>query len=428
MEILLDFLKSLVPLGGLLGGIWLFSGIITGLSLTLWKIWGTSYPSWLNDPQNNVEGVLSTLAMAIGLDCLIGGILWAFFFSIHEIASVYGMLLGGVFSGGCLLLDLVRRCFPTLQKADRRGIWTGVLAITPCLIPFGWALVKGGNVPHSIILGAFMGILLMACIFIAALSNIHSEEGLHNSSKTRFFHYVNPGVNPWSRIYFGILGGGLSLGSLSITLESSYFIFLSAFGGGAVVGTLLSVAAMWGFAVMTGIANNVVGKMLDFVLSPFFIFWRFRTLICQHCLRHTHSFHSTYEHGIRYCEHCHQEVEHRKDPGKVIFMFGILLDKPDGDRIFFLSNPDLEQKEDPFEVSEVYIDTKTCNTFLLERFITHITNYPPEKGIQSVQIFYQGKLDDLGENLKNALRNTFAELHEWGISRNEKQNDRIEDK
>jgi len=42
-----------------------------------------------------------------------------------------------------------------------------------------------------------------------------------------------------------------------------------------------------------------------------------------------------------------------------------------------------------------------------ERFIIYIINYPSRGGLQSVRIFHQGELDELGDNLKNTLQNNF---------------------
>ncbi len=50
---------------------------------------------------------------------------------------------------------------------------------------------------------------------------------------------------------------------------------------------------------------------------------------------------------------------------------------------------------------------------LFNLLILYIINNPPTKGIQSVKVFYQGKLADLGGNLKNALRNTFEQIENW---------------
>ena len=39
-----------------------------------------------------------------------------------------------------------------------------------------------------------------------------------------------------------------------------------------------------------------------------------------------------------------------------------------------------------------------------------MVNHPPKGGLKSVEVFYQGDLDDLGDNLKNALQNTFVQI------------------
>ncbi len=92
----------------------------------------------------------------------------------------------------------------------------------------------------------------------------------------------------------------------------------------------------------------------------------------------------------------------------VIVAFGDIHPKAD-DTEFLLANPDFERQERTLEITKVFIETKTCGSLLLERFITYIVNHPPEDGLQSIQILYQGDLDDLGANLSNALRNTFEE-------------------
>ena len=142
---------------------------------------------------------------------------------------------------------------------------------------------------------------------------------------------------------------------------------------------------------------------------------RFRTTLCRHCFQYTSPLKSRYVNGQRYCEYCGQEVELTKDLGRLIFSFGICEERPAGKSIVALSNPDLETKERRVDVSAVYLHTKTCNKLLLERFLTYIVNYPPKHGVQSVQIFYQGSLDDLGDHLKNAFRNTFNQIQPQGM-------------
>jgi hypothetical protein len=119
---------------------------------------------------------------------------------------------------------------------------------------------------------------------------------------------------------------------------------------------------------------------------------------------------SRYKTGIRYCEHCQQEVKQTKERGEVILTFEYPL-KAEG-RQFILSNPDFEHQDHPIEVTKVYIDTHTSDRRLLERFLTYIVNYPPTRGLQSIQVFYTGNLDHLGTNLKNAFQNTFRHLEQ----------------
>lgn len=98
-----------------------------------------------------------------------------------------------------------------------------------------------------------------------------------------------------------------------------------------------------------------------------------------------------------------------KEPGKVIFSFGTVQPDVEG-RVFILSDPDFEKKRHRIDVAEVYIEAKSADKRLFERFISYIINYPPKFGLQSVQIFYKGHLEDLGQNLKNILKNHFEQI------------------
>jgi hypothetical protein len=77
-----------------------------------------------------------------------------------------------------------------------------------------------------------------------------------------------------------------------------------------------------------------------------------------------------------------------------------------------LADPDFEFHEVPLSIARVYIDPQTAQPLLVEKFITYLLNYPPGQGIQAVKIFYQGELNDLGEHLANALRNTFDKIEQ----------------
>ncbi len=177
---------------------------------------------------------------------------------------------------------------------------------------------------------------------------------------------------------------------------------------GVIIGTIVGVMT-GGIILFIFLVTHIITEIFSSAMAPLLSLLRFKKVLCNNCLRYTHPLCSRYTRGKRYCEHCYEEVEWTKPLGNLIFTFGNFHQRPKS-RIFVLSNPDFERKNHAVDVSEVYIDTKTSDTFLLERFMTYIVNYPPLHGVQSVRIFYSGKLDDLGKNLKNALRNNFSHV------------------
>jgi hypothetical protein len=194
---------------------------------------------------------------------------------------------------------------------------------------------------------------------------------------------------------------------------------------GMLVGTLsmvliVSLSEKIALLVTLGLAGGIViirlplaemtAKIGAWVITPVFILLKFKPTLCPHCLRYSAPLKSRYRDGLRYCEYCQQVVEHTKELGEVIFTFGYPLEAKG--RRFILSNPDFEHKNHPIDVAKIYIETSTCDKRLLERFLTYIVNYPPTQGLQPVQVFYRGMLDELGENLKNALQNTFRHVEQ----------------
>lgn len=167
-----------------------------------------------------------------------------------------------------------------------------------------------------------------------------------------------------------------------------------------------------------------IQQIISFMITPFF----HRNILCNHCWCYTDPFQSQYQNGKRFCEHCQQEVEHTKMKGKVIFMFGTFSVNIDDkeytittprfevlklpNRVVVLSNPGFKAPQHRIDVSEIYIDTKTCHSQHLERGITYICHYLPDKSVNTIQLFYRGNLDDLGEHLKNTLHNTFQHIEE----------------
>jgi hypothetical protein len=173
-------------------------------------------------------------------------------------------------------------------------------------------------------------------------------------------------------------------------------------GFGLVVLLCLTFIGNHALALLT----KVVIWGIDSLLTPILIVQRFKRIVCNHCFRYSLPLRSQYAHGNRQCEHCRQPIEYAREPGKVVLAFGNISPPQDG-RVFVLSDPDLEHREAPLDMLEVYIDTSTSDRRLLERFLAFILGFPPINGAQSVQIFYQGQFEDLGQNLSNAIHNTF---------------------
>lgn len=199
-------------------------------------------------------------------------------------------------------------------------------------------------------------------------------------------------------IISGVLAGGIGGLLLSLLLGAVTHLLL-----GLLVGVLGGIAATALFFFTKWAVFRLV--------FPLGVVTRFTTILCENCFRATHPLRCRYERGIRYCEHCNRFVDYTRDPGRLIVAFGEMPEQPDG-RVFVLANHDFEQNTQPMDISDVYLDTHHIDKRLLERFFTYIINHPPERGITSVTVSYHGALDDLGDHLKNTLRNTFSQIEQ----------------
>ena len=199
--------------------------------------------------------------------------------------------------------------------------------------------------------------------------------------------------------YLFIVGGGLGVWVID-NIKSGIPCFIFACLDGLILGGALGYA--------TGIVAGIKQLTFPRFLTSLTILATQREKICSRCYRYSNPFKSKYNAGWRTCEHCAQELGRSKQRGKVIFMFGNC-NAEKSDHAFILSSPDLETKNVPIDVSEVYINTKTSDRRLLEKFITYIRNYPPKYGLDSVKIFYKGSLNNLG-HLKNLILNNFKKV------------------
>lgn len=345
-----------------LGSIILIAGVITGLYRTFRIRYGEYDPSPASIIRKALEarGFLPFLLRAGILSSLVWWLL-STYLPPSELGE--GATLGYGIGGGILLALFYIRLTSDLNK---KAINT--------------------KIPDEILVWAFAGgcFGLALCLFGIPLIVFGGSIVTTNVSKSIAVVCLLLSI-PFGAITGGSIGGiihGVVLISSFVTLILSRFVLL-------------------------------IGSRLMFPLLGF------KTIICQHCLRYTVPFRSHYREGIRYCEHCQKEVERTNISGKVLFTFGTftlklgdqevhltnprfaVLKQPG--RVFICSNPGFKSVEKIVDVSEVYIDTKTCDPRKLERFITYMVHY----GLQSVKVFYKGDLDDFDEHLRNALRNTF---------------------
>lgn len=383
------FLKWLPVFGWILGGTILLPGIMIGCYRSCRHILGYSNEILFGYSEHSqylmeIHGILPLYLLTSGVFSVIGGLL-----AIArggDVTPVYGIISGGVF--GVVVIHFVKGLH-WLAYHDYQML-ANVIAIGVGGITGG---IAGG------FLGTIAGIIASICTIVAFFRPFENDD----------ITGMIPGIG-W--IAGGVAGGiaGVFVVSdlASGFADKQYGEIMFSVSIGILVGVITGMLAGGLVAVMLFI-EKMISNIVSSILTPLLISSRFVTMICSHCLRYTDRFQSRYEHGKRYCEYCNNEVERTRDPGKVIVTFGDIPLQPEG-RIFMFSNPDFEQKEQPIDVSEVYIDANTCNKLLIERFITYIVNSPPTYGLESVRIFYRGKLDDLGTNLRNVFQNTFSHI------------------
>lgn len=395
------------------------SGVMTGLFRALHKVFGYSNRYVGRDSGGYTDiGIVPLLIMKTGIGSLIGGVIASEVLSSRE---QYTTLILGILIG--VGLACIHSMIVCLLASARR---------------FNCGLVGAG-------IGLLLGLLLGA--ILGGITGAIGNKLFHSDALAILPILVSLIGGPIWGCVRGIKAGKSSSGRLAAEVVATMvlcgciggLIGLSVEGIGAAIAFVLLgtfLGGILGGGIVILLAMAAIFSLLVFIgLSPLLILVRFKTIICGNCLRYTLPLKSRYDAGLRYCEHCHTKVEQTNEPGKVIFLFGqfsefqlqelqsrdkrrfILLNPTFGDtrqkpenKLFFRSTVDLDREERPVDVSEVYIDTKTSDQRLVERFITYIVNYPPTGGIGSVQIFYHGEMTDLGDNLNNALRNNFVYL------------------
>jgi hypothetical protein len=134
--------------------------------------------------------------------------------------------------------------------------------------------------------------------------------------------------------------------------------------------------------------------------------------LCPSCLRLTVPHHAASP-TTRYCTHCRDTLQVHSVPTVLILLFGndqqlMTCRAP----YLVVSNPEIEHRDTPLDVSVVCIDTATCSPRLLEQWLTHVHNFPPQHGLQAIQIWYRGNFRILGGQLMNAFQNSFQRIQQ----------------
>jgi hypothetical protein len=133
-----------------------------------------------------------------------------------------------------------------------------------------------------------------------------------------------------------------------------------------------------------------------------------------------------YQGGQRFCEHCQQPVERTAVAGSLLFLFGQFtvplgkdvchITQPTFEvrhlpgRIVAFLNPGFNAPQHTLDVSAIYLDIATCPLKKFERCLAYLASSPPDGGMASIQVWYQGDLDRFDPNLKNALCNNFPRM------------------
>lgn len=204
-----------------------------------------------------------------------------------------------------------------------------------------------------------------------------------------------------------VIVGAIKVGITLVGVYGGIFVVIVGVYGGIFGGLLVIAIVESFFGVLSAIFNIIFSSISKFLAPPITKLFALLTrpeIICGKCLCYSSPSKSRYENGIRYCGNldCNKVIEKTKEKGKVIVTFGDY-NLSVGNRKFILNDPDFSNKNNPIDVSEVYIETKTAKELPLMQFITFIHNHPPKHGVESIKVFYNGRLNDLGANLRNLI-------------------------
>ena len=268
------------------------------------------------------------------------------------------------------------------------------------------------------IYGGLLGLLhLLSVLGINAF--ISGEDGLDNISGNLVLNGIVSGI------FCTVLGcvAGIMLGMNDPALmlvkdeveraklagQNAWGTAILLSGIGAVLGVLIGAIGSMTMGFLLPLAKMIHGPIVPFATAILGKI-KYKPLLCHTCFQYSQPGRSPYQDGNRFCEYCHHQIPRTADtPGRLIVTFGKFEAKRKR-RLYILADPDLKDHDVLIEVSAIGINTASCDPRLLKNFISYIVEYPPTAGLRSIGVLYKGNLDELGEELKQALRDNFGSV------------------
>lgn len=405
----------------MLTGTVVLAGGSMGIYRALNRIYGLSAGTWFLRPAHllafhiNNRKRIHTASFHFGRipAALLAAGVWGF---CGGIMSVFGskptkeaLLITGISSGlGMIYAWIVRTFFDNHARYSRFQFILAAGILSSLMFWIGGWRVHGLNTGVLMMpLGWLIGIITTILLAGDAFEDL--DKTVSRGILIGIFVASLLGSSAWSgiQVLVAFTEGGSGIGEL-LDQAGEGLVMLALWLTVALIffhAPLNLLARIW--LLLTFFIVNILDIFCDRLLTPFLIRARFRTIICNQCLRYTHPLRAAYDGGMRQCEHCRQDVEFTHECGAVVVVFGTLAIEREG-RVFLLRNPDFEQNTRTLDITEIQIDTAGANPRLIERFLTYIVNYPPENGLKSVRVFHRGPLRDLGDNLENALQNNLT--------------------
>ncbi len=136
----------------------------------------------------------------------------------------------------------------------------------------------------------------------------------------------------------------------------------------------------------------------------------FKKCLCPNCYLYSNHIEHKVSFGIRSCNNCKEDIENGVKKNLMIVFGNIITqEKPAS---ILCKNKDFSNHKVTTNIESIYIDIKTVDVTLLDSFLTYTSDYQPYGEIKNIPVYYQGNLEDLGQNRINIIKNNFKCLQE----------------